>query len=275
MINKSPFKNIKYNLMNKEVNNNYDYTHILVTFIKPSYRRYKRTVKSGWNYLIGSTFFYNSDNIKIESETLTKYLEDMNIPKLYFINVMHLNEFKYDILFESEKIEAINVSWYSFFLEKHIHELLFDMKYRNEYVFFNFQVNSWNELLGKFNSARILISSGGSTKRYHKLSTIHFKMSIFLNWMLNNYGNKLDIIDGSFYSFNHNKVIKRSLVNYFNKEKMERNYKNSFNIFTKSLIDKIRIDIEEVKPYETLLKKYGGKEELIDKLLKEHYDKKE
>jgi hypothetical protein len=47
MINKSPFKNIKYNLMNKEINNNYDYTHILVTFIKPSYGRYKRTVKKG------------------------------------------------------------------------------------------------------------------------------------------------------------------------------------------------------------------------------------
>jgi hypothetical protein len=93
--------------------------------------------------------------------------------------------------------------------------------------------------------------------------------------MLNNYGNKLDIIDGSFYSFNHNKVIKRSLINYFNKEKMERNYENSFNIFTKSLIDKIRIDVEDVKPYETLIKKYGGKEELIDKLLKEHYEKME
>lgn len=261
--------------MNKEINNNYDYTHILVTFIKPSYGRYKRTVKKGLNYLIGSTFFYNCEKIKIESETLGKYLEDMNIPKLYFINVFHLNSFKYEILFESEKIEVINVSWYSFFLERHIHELLFDKKYRNEYVFFNFQVDSWNELISKFFSARILISSGGSTKRYHQLSTIHFKMSIFLNWMLKDYANKLDIIDGSFYSFNHNKVIKRSLVNYFNKEKMERNYENSFHIFSKRILDKIKIDVEELKPYETYLKKYEGKEELIDKLLKEYYDKKE
>jgi hypothetical protein len=33
----------------------------------------------------------------------------------------------------------------------------------------------------KINEARVLISSGGSTKRYHQLSTIHFKLSIFLN----------------------------------------------------------------------------------------------
>jgi len=275
MFNKSPFKNTKYNLMNKEVNNNYDYTHILVTFIKPNYWRYKKAVKTGWNYLIGSTFFYNCEKIKIESETLEKYLEDMNIPKLYFINVFHLNSFKYETLFESERVEVLNVSWYSFFLEKHIHELLFDKKYRNEYVFFNFQVDSWNELISNFNSARILISSGGSTKRYHQLSTIHFKMSIFLNWMLKDYDNKLDIIDGSFYSFNHNKVLKRSIVNYFYKEKMERNYENSFNIFSKRILDKIKIDVEELKPYETYLKKYEGKEELIDKLLKEYYDKKE
>jgi hypothetical protein len=93
--------------------------------------------------------------------------------------------------------------------------------------------------------------------------------------MLKDYGNKLDIIDGSFYSFNDNKLLKRSLVNYFNKEKMEKNYENSFNIFSKRILDRIKIDVEELKRYETYLKKYEGKEELIDKLLKEHYDKKE
>ena len=52
--------------------------------------------------------------------------------------------------------------------------------------------------------------------------------------MLDKHNNKLDIIDGSFYSFNENKIIKRSLGDFFNK-KREEIYINSLNRFTESI----------------------------------------
>lgn len=277
------------------INNNFDYTHILVTFIKPSYKRYKKSVKLGYQYLIASTFFYNIENIKFEiNDMLLNQIDRMDIKRVYYINVFHSeNLCNVKNIYKNEEgnkiIEVINISWKSLFLTKEIYELLFDYKYKNEYIFFNFEINSWYNLKLNFAASRILISCGGTTRRYHQLSTIHFKMSIFLSWMLEKYSNKLDIIDGSFYSFNENKIIKRSLGDFFNKNK-EEIYINSLNRFKESistellkksshlpsLINKYNEIEHLIKKFDDQLPsliKYINKQELIDKLLEEHYNK--
>jgi len=176
------------------IQNNYDYTHILATFIRPSYKRYKKSVKLGYQYLIASTFFYNIENIKFEvNDMLFTQMNRMDVSKVFYVNVFNSDLFVFEKqIFKSDDklIEVINVSWIN--------------------LFFNFEFKSWNDLIVKFDACKILISTGGSTRSYHQLSTIHFKMSIILSWMLEKFNNKLDIIDGSFYSFNDNKVIKRS-----------------------------------------------------------------
>jgi len=87
--------------------------------------------------------------------------------------------------------------------------------------------------------------------------------------MLEKFNNKLDIIDGSFYSSNDNKVIKRTLIDYFNKRILDNIYNNSFENFKDSILNQF----DEYKDQLPSLVKYLDKQELIDKLLKEHFDK--
>jgi hypothetical protein len=87
--------------------------------------------------------------------------------------------------------------------------------------------------------------------------------------MLEKFNNKLDIIDGSFYSFNDNKVIKKNSGDYFNKRKINEIYNNSFQNFKNSILNQF----DEYKDQLPSLVKYLDKQELIDKLLKEHFDK--
>lgn len=255
------------------IQNNYDYTHILATFIRPSYKRYKKSVKLGYQYLIASTFFYNIENIKFEvNDMLFTQMNRMDISKVYYVNVFNSDLFVFQKqIFKSDDklIEVINVSWINLFFRREIFELLFDYKFKNEYVFFNFEVKNWNDLIVKFDACKILISTGGSTRNYHQLPTIHFKMSIFLSWMLEKFNNKLDIINGSFYSFNDNKVIKKNSGDYFNKRKINEIYNNSFENFKDSIMNQF----DEYKDQLPSLVKYLDKQELIDKLLKEHFDK--
>jgi hypothetical protein len=96
------------------IQNNYDYTHILATFIRPSYKRYKKSVKLGYQYLIASTFFYNIENIKFEvNDMLFTQMNRMDISKLYYVNVFNSDLFVFQKqIFKSydKLIEVINVS---------------------------------------------------------------------------------------------------------------------------------------------------------------------